>query len=402
MELKGKYGEAKIFAELFDEQTVNQVYDILNCPISENSHIRIMPDCHAGAGCVIGTTMKISDKVCPNVVGVDIGCGVIVYNLGKKEIDFKVLDEFIKNNIPSGFSINDKNDDLAKSYIDELYCKSYLKNIDRLEKSLGTLGGGNHFIEIDKDEEGNHYLLIHSGSRNFGLQVATYYQKIATQTINELRKNGINEIIERNRKNGTPELIENEIKEFNLSYKREWSESLDYVTDDNLKKYLYDMDVAQRFASQNRIKMATKILSYLEIDPSSNIVCDTVHNYIDIESKIIRKGAVSAKDGELLVIPINMRDGAILCVGKGNPEWNESAPHGAGRIMSRHQAKTELSLGDFEKEMNGIYTTTATQETIDEAPMAYKPIESIINIIQDTVTIQKRIYPIYNFKADGE
>ena len=395
MKIQGKYDSAEIYTSNIDETTIKQVYGLLNSPISLGANIRIMPDCHAGAGCVIGTTMNITDKVCPNIVGVDIGCGVLTVELGKMEIDLPKLDEYIKNNIPNGFAINSKPHDYALELYHQLKCKEFIKNKDRVFKSLGTLGGGNHFIEVDIDEENNKYLLIHSGSRNLGLQIAKHYQNEATKQFEGKHHDETQKIIDNLKLQNRQSEISDMLK--NCKYKRESPKELDYLTGNMLQDYLYDMNIAQEYAKVNRIIMAVIICSFLKTDPNNSF--DTVHNYIDINHMILRKGAVSAMKNEKLIIPINMRDGALICSGKGNHKWNYSAPHGAGRILSRSQAKRELKEIDFKETMKGIYTTTATIDTIDEAPMAYKPIEEIINNIGDTVEILKIIKPIYNFKA---
>jgi RNA-splicing ligase RtcB len=409
LEVQGKYGKAKIFIDNVDESTMQQVYSILNSPISSKVHIRIMPDCHAGAGCVVGTTMEIKGKVCPNIVGVDIGCGVLVSELGKIEIDFESLDNFIKEEIPNGFSVYDSEKPGAHFVIKHLNCKDKLNKMDRLLASMGTLGGGNHFIEIDEDLEGNKYLLVHTGSRNLGYQVAQLYQNLATKRLEEKfelsKKTEIKEIVKKLKAEGREEEIGKTIKE--NTFKRDWPKDLDYLEGVDLLMYLEDMKLCQWFAQINRATISNKILSFLDVDIANTKRIDTVHNYIEVDADkedphrtILRKGAVSAKEGEELIMPINMKDGALLCIGKGNSDWNYSAPHGAGRILSRSKAKQELSVEDFKESMKGIYTSTANQKTLDEAPGAYKPIEDIINNIGDTVEIKKIIKPIYNFKAN--
>ena len=396
MEIKGKYGTAKIFTNLVDDETIKQVYGLLNSPISQNANVRIMPDCHAGAGCVIGTTMQITDKVCPNIVGVDIGCGVFTVYLGENDIDLQKLDQFIKQNIPHGFGVNEEEDEFVKRFVKALKCYDSLTNKDRIYKSLGTLGGGNHFIEIDIDDEGGKYLLVHSGSRNLGLQIAKFYQNEATKLLKQKDNEEVKIIIEtlksQNKHNEIAETLKNRV------YKREWAKELDYLEGEMLNNYLNDMQLVQTFAYLNRETIARKISSYLKIGITLDF--DTVHNYIDTATMILRKGAVSAEECKPLIIPINMRDGALICEGKGNVDWNYSAPHGAGRVLSRSQAKATLTEKEFVETMEGIYTTTANINTIDEAPMVYKPIESIIENIGDTVEIVKIIKPIYNFKAN--
>jgi RNA-splicing ligase RtcB len=355
-----------------------------------------MPDCHAGAGCVIGTTMIITDKVCPNIVGVDIGCGVLTSVLGFPEIDFNKLDDFIKKNIPSGFSINSKPSDYANGLYESLICSNKIGNKDRIIKSIGTLGGGNHFIEIDKDDDNCYYLLVHTGSRNLGLQVAKYYQDLATKN-HSYCKDGKTKLISDLKAMGRENEIAIELKKYESEHQRQWPEELDYLSGNVMSDYLHDMVIAQEYAEENRKEISLKIVNHLGVMIRDWF--DTVHNYIDIPHRTLRKGAVSAKMFQRLIIPINMRDGALICTGKGNIDWNESAPHGAGRILSRSQARKELNENDFKKSMEGIYTTTATIETIDESPMAYKPIDEIIHNIGETVEIINRIYPVYNFKA---
>lgn len=402
LEVKGKNGSAKIFTDNIDKTTMRQIYGILSSPVSANSHIRIMPDCHAGAGCVIGTTMKITDKVCPNIVGVDIGCGVLTSDLGKIDLDLEKLDNFIKRAIPHGFSVHNSERPGSHFVIKQLHCKEHLKKMDRLLASMGTLGGGNHFIEVDKDDEGNNYLVVHTGSRNLGYQVAQYYQKLATKRVEDrfkkIKDNEVKALIKELKSQGRQKEIKVEIKKLDL--KRDWSKELDYLEGKDLQEYLEDMELCQWFASINRSAISNRILEFLGLPVENISKFDTVHNYIDVEEKILRKGAVSAQKDKKLIIPINMRDGALICKGLGSEDWNYSAPHGAGRLLSRSQAKKTFVEEEFKETMKGIYTTTANQNTIDESPMAYKPIEDIINNIGETVEIIKRIRPIYNFKAN--
>jgi len=397
-EISGKYGLAKIFTDNVDKETLKQVSGILDSPLSDGANVRIMPDCHAGAGCVIGTTMTIKDKVCPNIVGVDIGCGVLTTVIGTRlaEPDFKELDYFIKRNIPSGQAINEEESSEATKLFDSLICASKIANRDRITKSIGTLGGGNHFIEVDKSPNGCYYLLIHTGSRNLGVQVAKYYQTLATKE-NSFYNQEKRKLILQLKKENRHKDIENELLKFDLNHKRQWPEELDFLSGAEMSDYLHDMAIAQKFAEVNRRLISSKIMSYfgtLAVDEF-----DTIHNYIDMSGMTLRKGAVSAKKSQRLIIPINMRDGALICAGKGNKDWNESAPHGAGRILSRSQARKELDVRDFMKSVSGLYTTTATIDTIDESPAVYKPKEEIIKNIKDTVDIVSTIYPVYNFKA---
>jgi RNA-splicing ligase RtcB len=349
--------ETLIFAETFETEAYKQIEDLINFEAYENSKVRIMPDAHAGTGCTVGTTMTITDRVTPNLVGVDIGCGMSVTKLRESEIDLVKLDTYIKKYIPSGFSIHPK----AGVYynFDKLRCRDFV-NVDRAALSIGTLGGGNHFIEVGKLDD-SLYLIIHTGSRNLGKCVCEYYQKIAAQKHPELDKD------------------------------------LAYLDGDDFDNYINDMNFTQQYAIRNRAAIAADILIYMDLNIDD--LFESIHNYIDFNRMILRKGAVSANIGEKLLIPINMRDGSLLCIGKGNPDWNYSAPHGAGRLMSRAKAKKELNMADFSKSMDGIYTTSVCQETLDEAPQAYKSIEEILNAIADTVEITGIIKPIYNFKA---
>lgn len=362
MEIIGNWNKAKIFTEDVEESALSQIKALCNEETFFNSKIRIMPDVHAGVGCVIGTTMTITDRVVPNLVGVDIGCGMAVRIYDKMNIDFQKFDEIVKNKIPSGFAVHGSpilSQDAMR--IDQLRMFSHLDNVERIYKSLGTLGGGNHFIELNEYED-KIYLVIHSGSRNLGKQVAEYYQKIAKE------KNG-----------------------------ERCSKELEYLDGNDLENYLYDMDIAQKFAYANREEMM-RLIS-LETGWKHVDELQTIHNYIDMGSMILRKGAISAKKGERVIIPINMRDGSIIAYGKGNDDWNNSAPHGAGRVMGRNEAKRKLDIGEFESTMQNVWSSTVNLETIDEAPMAYKTIDSIINNVDATITIDKIIKPIYNFKA---
>lgn len=414
IEVKGKYGSANIRCDIVDQETISQVISILNSEISENGNVQIMPDCHKGSGCVIGTTLRINNKVCPNIVGVDIGCGMLTINLGKVEIDFKKFDEIV-HTIPSGFEIfNDINNTdykISEAIVNKLHCINNLDNKERLIKSLGSLGGGNHFIELDKDECGNIYLVIHSGSRSLGLQVCNYYQKLAINRLNDHNKE-IDEIINNLKNEGKEACIEFELKKYKANIVKVIDE-MAYLEGNDLLSYLDDMKLCQEFASRNRILMANTILtkyfgySYKLSFQNNKIIAsrpivevfETVHNYINFKDNILRKGAVSAHKGEKLIIPMNMRDGSLICIGLGNENWNYSAPHGAGRLMSRSEAKEKISLDDFKSSMDGIYSTTINSSTIDESAFAYKPMESIIENISDTVNIISVIKPIYNFKA---
>lgn len=397
IEINGKYGGAKIFTNNIDEKVSNQINQMLESPVAIDANMRIMPDVHFGAGCVIGTTMKIVDKVVPNFVGVDIGCGVLVQGIGRTGIDLERLDKVVRKNIPSGFEIRSREHPLASCVnLDDLICKDGLKKFNRFSLGIGTLGGGNHFIEIGIDENCDNYLIIHTGSRNLGKQVADYYQQKAYE---ELKNNTItkDEIIVQLCHLGREQDIERTLKSVAIP---KIDKAMAYCEGELMQDYLHDMIICQKYASINRMAIASTIGIGMRWSVVNEF--ETVHNYIDMDSMILRKGAVSAKSGELLIIPMNMMNGSLLCVGKGNPEWNYSAPHGAGRIMSRAVARKTISIDDFKNSMNGIFTTCVNDDTIDEAPMAYKPMQEIIDNIGDTVNIIGRIKPIYNFKAGRE
>lgn len=395
----------KIFTDNIEEQAREQIDLLLSQEAFKDCKVRIMPDVHAGTGCVIGFTADLGDKVIPNIVGVDIGCGVLCIRLGKLEIDLEKLDKYIKENVPSGMEVHAEKDEkyeYANGFIKELYCYDQLRNKDRLALSLGTLGGGNHFIEIDEDEEGNKYLVIHTGSRNLGKQVAEIYQQIAyencnTNKVEEQRR----EIIKRLKAEGRQREIQTELAKFDKETKDFIPKDLCYLEGKNMQDYLHDMEICQKFATSNRWNIATIIMKEIFYQSPTQVldIIESVHNYLDFTDHIVRKGAIRAKDKEMVIIPLNMRDGCIIGVGKGNEDWNNSAPHGAGRLMSRMEARRELKVEDFEKAMNGIYTTTVDESTIDESPMAYKNAQEIINSIGDTVEIIKIIKPIYSFKA---
>lgn len=392
IELKGKYNTAKVFTDNMDEKAMGQVIELLNEEFSAGSSIRVMPDTHAGAGCVIGTTMTIGDKVVPNLVGVDIGCGMLTVELGKIAIKFEALDNFIRNNVPHGFNAHE--DEREFPPLEELRCKAQV-NMSRAKKSIGSLGGGNHFIEVNEDSKGSRYLVIHSGSRYLGLQVAKYYQDLAYSNLTST-KDDRDRIVEELKAQGREKEIHQALRGMKA---KKVNKDLAYLEGQDLEDYLHDMDIAQRYAVHNRIMMMNDILAHLNLNRQAHIFFSTIHNYIDTETRILRKGAISAKAGELVLIPINMRDGSILAVGKGNPDWNYSAPHGAGRLFSRGKAKETFNLEDYKETMKDIYTTSVTESTLDECPMAYKPIEEIIENTKDAVEILDIIRPLYNFKA---
>ena len=367
IEITGMYNTAIVFTDAIEPSAAGQIKTLCDQPYVKGCAIRIMPDVHAGKGCTIGTTMTISDNVVPNMVGVDIGCGMETVKLKDKRLNLPELDSFIRKNIPYGFAVRERpHRSHGRINLEALRCFNKLKNTRRIEHSLGTLGGGNHFIEAGKDDDGVLYLVIHTGSRNVGLQVANFYQDKAYQSIGG-----------RNQKAIPYELAS--------------------LSGSGMEDYLRDMAIMQRFAALNRQIIKEVILEGLKLKDDGSFA--TVHNYIDMESKMLRKGAVSAKLGETLLIPINMRDGSLICTGLGNVNWNCSAPHGAGRLMSRTEAEKSFTLSAFKKEMEGIYTTSVSPETLDECPMAYKPMKEIIQKIMGTVTIDKTIRPIYNFKA---
>jgi len=396
LELKGKYNKAKVFTNDIDIGAISQIINLCNQEFIKDSKIRIMPDVHAGAGCTIGTTMTIQDKVVPNLVGVDIGCGMAVSCIDKMEIDLMDLDEFIINNIPSGHNILDN--EIEFNLINELKCLGSI-NKNRALRSIGTLGGGNHFIEIGIDEE-SMYVIIHSGSRYLGKQIAEYYQNLAYTTLTDNR-NEIKNLVKKLKDSDRNNDIQKEINRFKENKEMGFSKDLAYLEGSNMECYLHDMNIAQKYAWTNRESMLNVILKYLKKKYNITIKdsFQTVHNYIDIENRILRKGAISAKNNEVVIIPINMRDGSIIAKGKGNEDWNYSAPHGAGRLFSRSKAKENITLDEFKDSMKGIYSSSIDESTIDESAFAYKSIDSILSNVNDTIDILSIVKPIYNFKA---
>lgn len=389
--------EVKIFGDIVEGEALEQITKLSECEPYQKSHIRIMPDVHAGKGCTIGTTMWLDGAVTPNLVGVDIGCGMYVVPLGKVDIDLEKFDKVVNEKVPSGFNIHDKAQTLFHDLY-SLYCRESI-DLDMAQRSIGSLGGGNHFIELNADDEGNKYLVIHSGSRNLGVRVCGHYQRIAERKCDPKREDRA-KIIADLKAQGRESEIQSTLKA--MRYKVD--KDLAYLQGVDMDAYLHDMDIAQRYAMLNRETIATLILSeFTEIlGKTAEKPFHTIHNYIEMEygyKSMLRKGAVSAYEGERLIIPMNMRDGSLICIGKGNPDWNCSAPHGAGRLMSRKKAKEAISMAEFEKTMDGIYSTSVCEDTLDEAPQAYKPMQSIIDAIGETVTIEKIIRPIYNFKA---
>ena len=405
-ELQGKYSTAKIFTDNMEETAQAQTIELLNQPSFKDAKVRIMPDTHAGKGCVIGFTADLGDKVIPNLVGVDIGCGMLVVKLGKVEIDFAKLDEYIRKNIPFGQNINQNPKVDYKDEIEKLICfRDIPKSSKEFNRAIGSLGGGNHFIEVNIDENENKYLVIHSGSRNLGHQVATYYQKRAYDYHNGMNDEYVKaqeKLIKEYKEKGKREEIQAALKELKKSFQRESSipKDLCYLEGKLRADYLHDMRIAQEYASLNREVMGKRIVNEcLGLNFNQLEHFQTIHNYIDLETNIIRKGAISAKQGEVVIIPINMRDGSIIAIGKGNEDWNNSAPHGAGRLMSRSRAKELLSLDEFKDTMGNVWSTSVKETTLDEAPMAYKPMEEILNNIGETVDVISIIKPLYNFKA---
>ena len=398
--LNGKYTDAKVYTDIIESTAIGQITQLCNQPVSEGSRIRIMPDVHAGAGCTVGTTMTITDKVIPNIVGVDIGCGMEAVRLKETHIEVQQLDKLIYRAIPSGFAIREKpHRYIGKLDLTELCCYDRIDHL-RAEKSIGTLGGGNHFIEADKGEDGAIWIVIHSGSRHLGVEVAKYYQEEAYRRLNKSSQKEIDELIARLKAEGKEKSIQSEIKKLANTKTTNVPKHLAYCEGELFEQYIHDMKIVQEFAMINRQAMMDEIIKGMGLHITDSFT--TIHNYIDTENMILRKGAVSAQAGERLLIPINMRDGSLICTGKGNPDWNFSAPHGAGRLMSRSEAKQSFTVSEYKKQMQGIYTTSVNSGTLDECPMAYKSMEDIVSCIGDTVEINEVIKPIYNFKAGEE
>ena len=400
LEIHGKYSDAVVFTDVIEEAAEAQIRQLCDQAFTEGSKIRIMPDVHAGAGCTIGTTMTIRDKIVPNLVGVDIGCGMLTVCLGTQELSFDRLDDLIYKKIPSGFNVRQRPHPLnGEIDLTELRCYSRIRH-DYAMLSLGTLGGGNHFIEVDTDDDGQKYLVVHTGSRHLGVEVASYYQKAGYE---ELVRDPVDlpALIEKLKREGRKSEIAGMIRKVKAASKpnREIPPALAYVEGPLFDDYIHDMKLVQRYARLNRKTIMDELLNGMELRETDRF--ETVHNYIETETMTLRKGAVSAKKGERLLIPINMRDGSLICTGKGDPDWNCSAPHGAGRLFSRMEAKRRFSVKDFEREMNGIYTTSVRPETLDEAPMCYKNMNDILDNIGPTVTVSSVIRPVYNFKAAG-
>lgn len=399
IELQGKYASAKVYTDVVDKESISQVINLLNQPYVDGSRVRMMPDIHAGAGCTIGTTMTISDKVCPNLVGVDIGCGMETIKIKESHIEPKKLDVVIRDRIPSGFEIRKTPHRYANEIDLSGLCCAKNMDINRALCSIGTLGGGNHFIEADKDDDGGIYIVVHSGSRHLGLQIANYYQETAYKNLSSYSKEEIDAVIADLKAAGKEKEIQKSLREMK-SKKSPVPKPLAYVEGSLLEQYLHDMEIAQRYALLNRQAMMDVIIKEMGFHVVERF--STIHNYIDLNHMILRKGAVSAQDGERLLIPINMRDGSLICIGKGNEDWNCSAPHGAGRLMSRSAAKERFTVSEFKKQMDGIFTTSVGKSTLDECPMAYKDMKDIVDNISPTAEIERIIKPIYNFKAGEE
>ena len=415
-EIKGKYASAKIYADVVEQAALDQIQTLCDQPFAEGSHIAVMPDVHAGAGCTIGTTMTIDTlhgKVCPNLVGVDIGCGMNVTELGNIDIDFSKLDEVIHKMIPSGRNAHSDNvqttypiwentllEDARQTVMRYLTGLNTPININYELDRLGTLGSGNHFIEIDKDEEGNKYLIIHSGSRHLGVSVCSYFMDVANAGrigSKERHDKEKKELIAKLKAEGRMQEIASAIVAFDKDFAPSEPSPLAYVEKDNLLKYLNDMVIAQWFAQDNRNLMSSIICTAMNWIPHNR--WETVHNYIDTNQGILRKGSISLCKGERALIPVSMKDGALIVKGKGNPDYNYSGPHGAGRLLSRAEARRSISLEDFEESMKGIYTTSVNEDTLDESAFAYKRLEDILPSLEPTAEIEKRLVPVYNFKA---
>ncbi|MES9681637.1 RtcB family protein [Gottfriedia acidiceleris] len=392
IEFTGKYNTAKVFTDNVESTAASQIIELCNQEFTKGSQIRIMPDTHAGAGCTIGTTMTITDKIVANLVGVDIGCGMAVVKVQpKEEINFDKLDEVVRKYVPSGFSIRSNPHVLSKKIaFNEVRAPI---NIHRAERSIGTLGGGNHFIELNQGEDGSIYLVIHSGSRNLGKQVAEYYQKLAYDRLMDA-KSQKDLLIAQLKAEGRESDIQEALKSIGTpKIKKE----LAYLEGQGFADYMHDMKIAQMYALYNRYAMTQEIIDHMGWTVLERF--DTIHNYIDMDNMILRKGAISAQKGEKVIVPLNMRDGSIIAYGKGNPDWNYSGPHGAGRLMSRSKAKEMVSLEEYQTTMKDVWSTSVVKETLDESPMAYKPMEEIILHTKDTLDISDIIKPLYNFKA---
>ena len=400
IELNGKFNTAKIFTDVVDQSAISQVIELLNQEFVAGSRIRMMPDIHAGAGCTIGTTMTITDKIVPNLVGVDIGCGMETVRVREDHMEMQRLDKAIRELIPAGFEIRKSAHRYADRVdLDSLRCAKHV-DLDRARRSVGSLGGGNHFIEVDQDDQGQLYIVVHSGSRHLGLEVAKYYQEAGYKALNKTDEASIQKFIDEMKDAGRQREIQKELKHLKAATNTSVPKALAYVEGSLFDDYIYDMKIVQKFAELNRQAMMDEILKAMKLHPEEQFT--TIHNYIDTSAMILRKGAVSAAAGEKLLIPINMRDGSLVRVGRGNEDWNCSAPHGAGRLMSRAQAKESFTVSEFKKQMEGIYTTSVGKDTLDECPMAYKGMQDILDNIGPTADVVSIIKPVYNFKAGDE
>ena len=394
--LEGAYNKAIVYTDIIEETAKKQVEDLCNQPFLKDVKIRMMPDLHAGKGCTVGTTMTVTDKIVPNFVGVDLGCGMICVKLDvkKEEIDFENLDRVIRSEVPSGMNVRKSAHENANQLPFDRILAPFNEN--RAKLSIGTLGGGNHFIEINEGQDGSIYLVIHSGSRNLGKQIAEHYQKVAITVLSDHREE-INARIEELKASGEHDKIKETIRQIR-ERKPAIPKEMAYVEGENMENYLHDVNIAQKYAAKNRKTMAEVICEDMGWHVLTEF--DTIHNYVDIENRIIRKGAISAQAGEVVIIPMNMRDGSLICKGKGNPDWNYSGPHGAGRLMSRSQARKVVKLKDFQETMKDVWSTSVSARTLDESPFAYKKMDDIIKNIGDTVELLEIIKPLYNYKAN--
>lgn len=405
IEINGTFASGKVFAKTVEQSALDQIKILCSQEFTKGAKIRIMPDVHTGVGCVIGFTAYLGDMVIPDIVGVDIGCGMLTVKLGNISLDFNKLDEIIRKYVPYGYNVHEGRAVRFPKLFD-MHCFRALKDSKRIERSIGTLGGGNHFIEVDEDDGGCKYLVIHTGSRNLGKQVAEHYQSLAYDIARGAGEfyTQQKKIIEEYKAQGRRAEIQQRLVKLKKEFKPKDTDipkELCYLTGSYRQDYLDDMAVCQEFATLNRMRIADEILiNYFGKTLSDFESFETIHNYIDLKNNIVRKGAVSAQKGELLLIPINMRDGSLICSGKGNEDWNYSAPHGAGRLLSRSSAKDTLSLDEYKKEMQGIFTTCVSEATLDESPMAYKSKDEIVDCIAPTADIVSLIKPLYNFKAD--
>lgn len=399
IKVDGKYNNALCYCSELEKTAAGQIKAVCDQEVFADSRIRIMPDVHAGMGCTIGTTMTVQDKIVPGMVGVDIGCGMETIRIMEKKLDFDKLDSIIRSEIPNGRDIRDTEHSLNSQIDLEKLCCAEHVNLVRARKSIGTLGGGNHFIEVNQDNEKNLYIVVHSGSRHLGNEVSRYYQNEGFEALCGSTRFQIDAMIQEMKEQGRSKEISKKLKQLRKERAKATPvpKDLAYVEGVLFDEYIHDMKVVQKFAALNRKAMVDVIVKGMGVTVKEQFT--TVHNYIDIDEMILRKGAISAQKGEKILIPINMRDGSLICIGKGNPEWNYSAPHGAGRIMSRKDAFENLSMQEYTEQMEGIYTTCINRRTLDEAPMAYKPINEIVEQIEPTAEILCRIKPLYNFKA---